>query len=670
VTNALSTAEIASALGNARREGDGYRCRCPLSEEHNNGDAYPSFSIREHGGTILIRCHSRHADEQPRIIEALKARGLWRAPIRAARRAERLSLSLAELSSAKKIPVEWLQDHGVADCPNRSGVAIGYFYEDGSKAERLRKRTALEAKNGSFWLGPKGVAPIPYGVWLLKDARAKRQLIIVEGETDCWALWFHGYPALGMPGANNINGLLLEHLYEIDCLYVVQEPDAAGRAFPAAITRHARKLGYEAEIRSITMPAVSELPVSSEEIRPPEYSDDALASRFAERFASTLRYVAKWGRWFEYDSKRWAEDATLRAFDLSRNICREAANEIAEDRISLAMAIASAKTVAAVERLSRSDRSVVGTVDQWDSDQMLLNTPGGAVNLRTGQVRPNRLDDYCTKTTAVGPADYADCPLWLSFLGRIFAENDELIAYVKRLCGYMLTGSTTEQQFCFFFGIGANGKSVLTSTLICVLGGYAKTTASETFMASKVERHLTEVADLRGARLVVASETETGRRWAESRLKEMTGATPISARFMRQDLFEYTPQLKLVIVGNHKPHLSAVDEAIRRRLHLVPFKLVVPKEERDLHLAEKLKAESPAILRWMIDGCLEWQAEGLNPPPTVREATDAYFENEDALGEWIAETCEQGANYEARIKPASSTFSSTRSLRRSPTARY
>jgi P4 family phage/plasmid primase-like protien len=221
---------------------------------------------------------------------------------------------------------------------------------------------------------------------------------------------------------------------------------------------------------------------------------------------------------------------------------------------------------------------------------------------------------------------------------------------MKRLCGYMLTGSTIEQQFCFFFGIGANGKSVLTSTLMCVLGGYARTTASETFMASKVERHLTEVADLRGARLVVASETETGRRWAESRLKEITGATAISARFMRRDLFEYTPQLKLVIVGNHRPHLSAVDEAIRRRLHLVPFTVVVPKGERDLHLAEKLKAESPAILRWMIDGCLEWQAKGLSPPPTVREATDAYFENEDSLGEWIADACEQGANYQARIK--------------------
>jgi putative DNA primase/helicase len=183
-----------------------------------------------------------------------------------------------------------------------------------------------------------------------------------------------------------------------------------------------------------------------------------------------------------------------------------------------------------------------------------------------------------------------------------------------------------------------------------LLGGYAKTTGPETFMASRNERHLTEIANLRGARLVVASETATGRHWDESRIKELTGGTRISARFMRQDLFEFIPQLKLVIVGNHKPHLSTVDEAIRRRLQLVPFTLVVPKEDRDLQLAEKLKAEWPAILRWMIDGCLEWQADGLDPPMAVREATDTYFENEDSLGEWIAEACDQGANDEARIK--------------------
>ncbi len=390
--------------------------------------------------------------------------------------------------------------------------------------------------------------------------------------------------------------------------------------------------------------------IELEESRPPVFSDDALAAQFAERFAPKLRHVARWGRWFEYDGSRWREDDTLRAFDLSRTICREMANRVADDRKSLAMAIASAKTVAAVEHLARSDRRLVGRTDQWDADPMLLNTPGGAIDLKTGQMRPNRRDDYCTKITAVAPAPHADCPRWLQFLGRIFVGDDSLIAYVKRLAGYMLTGSTIEQQFCFFFGVGANGKGVTVITLTGILGTYTKATASETFMASKVERHPTEVADLRGARLVVASETETGRRWAESRLKEITGATAVSARFMRQDLFEYIPQLKLVIAGNHKPHLSAVDEAIRRRLQLVPFAVVVPEKERDLRLAEKLKDEWPAILRWAIDGCLEWQATGLNPPPAVREATDSYFENEDRLGEWIADACDQGANLQARIK--------------------
>jgi hypothetical protein len=164
-------------------------------------------------------------------------------------------LRLAELASAKKFPVEWLRDHGVADLANGSGVGIGYFHEDGRQAERSRKRTALKAKDGSSWLGPKGVPPIPYGVNLLENARAKRELFIVEGETDCWALWFHGYPALGMPGAKNIKGLTLNHLREIERVYVVEEPDLAGAAFPGLVTQQIRKLGYSGEVRAIRMPA-------------------------------------------------------------------------------------------------------------------------------------------------------------------------------------------------------------------------------------------------------------------------------------------------------------------------------------------------------------------------------------------------------------------------------
>jgi putative DNA primase/helicase len=144
-----------------------------------------------------------------------------------------------------------------------------------------------------------------------------------------------------------------------------------------------------------------------------------------------------------------------------------------------------------------------------------------------------------------------------------------------------------------------------------------------------------------GARLVTASETEEGRRWAESKLKTLTGGDRVKARFMRQDFFEFVPQFKLVIAGNHKPGLRNVDEAIRRRFHLVPFEVTIPLEERDPELAEKLKAEWPGILGWMVEGCLEWQRDGLSPPEAVRAATAEYLNAEDSVTAWIADCCER-----------------------------
>ena len=248
-------------------------------------------------------------------------------------------------------------------------------------------------------------------------------------------------------------------------------------------------------------------------------------------------------------------------------------------------------------------------------------------------MRPARIDDYCTKITAVAPD--GDCPTWKSFLQRVTGNDDGLIAFLRRACGYALTGVTREHALFFVYGTGANGKSVFINTAAGILADYHKTAPIETFVASNSERHPTDLAGLRGARLVTATETEEGRRWAESKIKTLTGGDKISARFMRQDFFEFTPNFKLLIAGNHKPGVRSVDEAIRRRLHLIPFKVTIPAAERDHGLTEALKAEWPAILRWMIQGCLEWQAVGLRPPKVVTDATAAYLEAEDAFAAWI-----------------------------------
>jgi putative DNA primase/helicase len=171
-----------------------------------------------------------------------------------------------------------------------------------------------------------------------------------------------------------------------------------------------------------------------------------------------------------------------------------------------------------------------------------------------------------------------------------------------------------------------------------------RTAPIETFTASNSERHPTELAGLRGARLVTAVETEEGRRWAESKIKTLTGGDPISARFMRQDFFEYTPQFKLIIAGNHKPQLRVVDEAMRRRIHMIPFTVTIPPAERDHKLADKLRAELPGILAWMIKGCEAWRAQGLAPPKIVTDATDAYLADGDTLARWLDEAGERDPN--------------------------
>ena len=374
--------------------------------------------------------------------------------------------------------------------------------------------------------------------------------------------------------------------------------------------------------------------------RPAEFSDDALALRFTNEHGSDLRYTASLGRWNRWDGTHWPEDDTLEVYDLARTSCRATA---ATTEKSLVARIGSAQTIAAVERLARSDRRHAATVEQWDADVWLLNTPGGVVDLRTASLRPALRSDYMTKLTAAIPG--GDCPLWRSFLAQITAEDEELQRFMQRMCGYAATGVTREQAMFFLYGTGANGKSVFMSTVSGVLGDYARSAPIEAFIASSNEHHPTDLAGLCGARLVTAIETEDGRHWAESKLKALTGGDRIAARFMRQDFFEYTPQFKLIISGNHKPGLRTVDTAIRRRFNLIPFEVTIPPAKRDLELAEKLRAEWGGILQWMVDGALIWQRDGLDAPITVTEATESYFAAEDAISQWIVERCELGTDY-------------------------
>jgi putative DNA primase/helicase len=358
--------------------------------------------------------------------------------------------------------------------------------------------------------------------------------------------------------------------------------------------------------------------------------EDAVALQFAAVHELDYRYVAQTGKWIIWRETRWQAENTLKAFDAARALCRDGGD-------------ADAKVVAAVERLARADRRIAATVEQWDADPHILCTPDGVVDLRTGETRPPKRDDYCTKQTAVAPAPPGSARpgLWLAFLDRVSNQRGELVAFMQRFLGYSLTGDISEHVFAFLFGTGRNGKGVFCRTAISVLGDYAITSPVEMFLYSKHDRHPTELARLHKVRLTVAQETPRGRGWDEAKIKNMTGGDPITARFMRQDFFDFDPTHKLIIAGNHKPRLRLVDEAIRSRLLLIPFTVTIPEADRDPQLTEKLRPEYPAILRWMIDGCLEWRKLGLGAPPAVREASDDYFHEQDVIAHWLDDCTER-----------------------------
>jgi len=377
------------------------------------------------------------------------------------------------------------------------------------------------------------------------------------------------------------------------------------------------------------------------------FTDLGNARRLVALHGRDLRFCHPWGRWLIWTGRRWAEDETgeimRRARDVPRALHAEAAecadSKAREALAAWALACESEARLRAMVSLARSEPGIPVLPGELDADPWVLNVTNGTVDLRSGELRPHRREDLITKMAGAGYDPGAVCPTWEAFLTRIMDGNEGLIGFLRRAVGYTLTGDTREQCLFLLYGTGANGKSTFIETVRTVLGDYARQASFDTFLAGKQDATRNDVAALVGARFVAAVEASQGRRLAEVLVKLLTGGDTVTARFLYHEFFEFRPVFKLFLACNHKPIIRGTDNAVWRRIRLVPFTVTIPEEEQDRNLPAKLRAEAEGVLAWAVRGCLEWQREGLKPPQEVMAATQAYREEMDPLAGFLGESC-------------------------------
>lgn len=374
------------------------------------------------------------------------------------------------------------------------------------------------------------------------------------------------------------------------------------------------------------------------------------AERFMVHFGEVVRYVPELNLFRRFDGKSWNDDDNhtemkLIASMVVRKIYSEAEMYDAEaDRVKIAtfaMKSEAADRIKAMISLLPAQPELIARLNEWDADPWLLNVANGTLDLRTGELRNHRAKDYLT---TILPTEYhpdAECPLWHKFLDRATGENEELKDYLQRASGYCLTGDTSEQIFFFVYGLGNNGKSVFTGTLRKLLGAYATRVSTDLFMVKDKSSngHKEGLANLRGKRLVIASELEDGKQLATSLIKDLTGGESIRADRKYHHEIEFQPLCKPWLVGNHEPVIKDTTLSIWRRVKKIPFTVTIPDDEIDRKLADKLEPEYPGILAWMVRGCQDWQKYGLDEPEVVKLTTAIYRAEQDILKDFLDECC-------------------------------
>lgn len=385
------------------------------------------------------------------------------------------------------------------------------------------------------------------------------------------------------------------------------------------------------------------------------YTDSGNADRLVAQHGDVIRYVPLWGAWLAWDQRRWVLDHDdVRVTELAKDVPRKLLELVShvdgkDDRkriLGFANRTESAGGLSAVVRLARTTPTIAVDHQALDAYPFRLTIANGDLDLETGELDPHDPDRLSTKLADVRRDPTATAPQFERFLTQIIPDP-EVRAYLQRFAGYCLTGSVSEQMLGIWHGAGANGKSTLINVLRALLGDYAAIAKRELLVASNNEQHPTALVDLFGARLATCVELREGAALDEARVKALTGGDTIAARRMRENWWHFEPTHKLVVATNHRPTIRADDPATWRRVHLVPFEVVITPDQIDRTLGDRIIAnELPGVLNWALRGLEAWRASGLRAPERVKYATAEYRADADTVARFMADesiTLEAGA---------------------------
>ncbi|MFC1783758.1 phage/plasmid primase, P4 family [Planctomycetota bacterium] len=651
--------EILERLGSVVRPSSGskwqWQARCPAHDDRN-----PSLSIRqEPNGKILLHCQAGC-----KIENVCKA----------------LGMNLTDL---------------FPDEP-KSRIVKAYDYHDESgrllfQAVRFEPKDFRQRRpdnNGGWIYNLQGVKRVLYRLPELIRAPVGGHTFIAEGEKDVDGLVKLGLTATTCPMGSGKWRDDFNPYFKDRHVCILPDNDEPGREHADQVAKEL--VGTAAMIKVLELPGLAkgqdvsdwlnnggdkikliELAEAEELYRPddePEASETQLSDaecsfelcltergngeRFALQHGEKVRFCHNWGRWLYYNGKRWTADAQNEITELSKKTIREiyksAANANSEpERARIAKHAIKSETRGQIENMlwfAAREKPICCHANDFDNNLGVLNCKNGTIDLETGELKSHSAGDMITKMCPVKYDPQADQKEWLGFLYDVTQGNGPMMVFLQTAVGYSLTGDISEEKLFFIHGPAASGKSTFLEAVKATLGDYAQTTDFETFLQrSQVGGARNDIAQLAGARLVASIEVDEGKKLAEGLIKMLTGGDTVRARFLYQESFEFVPQFKLWLAANHAPRIKDTDAAMWRRVLKVPFEHAIPKEIQNPKIKSTLRnpaRSGPAILAWAVEGCLNWQRNGLIVPPEIEQATDEYRQSQNPLKEFFDDCCE------------------------------